>query len=362
MNRILFCISIFFLGFGLLHGQQSDSAQRRYFYQPYAYGSMAMFSPWNVVINGSFDVLQLDGKNRNINELPYGVGMKNVFKNTFVHPGATISQIGWGRWFTTEVLPMNFTKEGAQWLPNYQLHLIGGGMTFRMLQEWYAYQGVSAPGAWAAGTIALYHVLNEAVENEDYVGYNSDPIADLLVFDWLGAVLFMNDDVAEFFSQTLHLTDWSQLPMITFPHGQLGNNGLYYSMKWNIPTSDKWSAWYLMGMSNMAGASYKLDGENSITIGAGVRGKNLYLVDQRVRALTLNLVATGGIFWDKNNSLMASLTASGQQDQTVIVNVYPGVFEVAGISPTIWAAWGSTGTLGIGVGVRSGIGVGYRNR
>ncbi|MBK6291975.1 MAG: hypothetical protein IPF59_09530 [Ignavibacteria bacterium] len=95
------------------------------FYKPLPYGSMSMFTPWGVVLNGSYDVLQLDGKDRRITKLPYGTGFLNVLENTFVHPGATISQIGWGKWLTTEVFPLNFTKEGGQWLPNYQLHLIG---------------------------------------------------------------------------------------------------------------------------------------------------------------------------------------------------------------------------------------------
>lgn len=333
------------------------------FYKPLPYGSMSMFTPWGVVLNGSYDVLQLDGKNRKITELPYGTGFANVLKNTFVHPGATISQIGWGKWLTTEVFPLNFTKEGGQWVPNYQLHLIGGGMTYRMLAEWYDYQGVASPEIWSATTIMFYHFLNEAVENEAYEGYNTDPIADIAIFDWLGILLFTNDDVARFFANDLNMTDWSQLPMITFPHGQLGNNGLYYSLKWNIPGSDEWSAWYYMGMANMAGASYKFNAEHSITVGAGLRGKYLYEVDPRVRLLTLELVPTGGIFWDRNNSLLASLTASGQEDQTVILNVYPGVLQFSDfISPAIWAAWGSSGTYGIGIAIQGGIGVGYRNR
>ncbi len=340
---------------------QTDTAYL--FYNPVDYGSQSMFTPWGVVLNGSYDVLQLDGRDRRIAELPYGIGFENVLKNTFVHPGATISQIGWGKWLTTEVFPLNWTKEGAQWLPNYQLHLLGGGMTYRMLAEWYHYNGVAAPEVWSAATIMFYHLLNEAVENQDYVGYNTDPIADIALFDWLGILLFTSDDVARFFAQDLHMTDWSQIPVITFPHGQLGNNGLYYSLKWNIPGTDQWSAWYLMGMSNLVGASYRYSSEHSITLGAGARGKNLYVVDSTVRLLSLNLVPTAGIFWDRNNSLLASLTASGQEDQTVILNIYPGAFTIAGVvSPAIWATWGSNGTIGVGIAVRGSIGVGYRNK
>lgn len=344
----------------LWHG--STLAQEPYFYRPYDYGSMSMFTPWNVIMNGSYDVLQLDGKNRQIFDLPYGIGFKNVAKNC-LNMGATISQLGWGKWLTTEIFPLNFTKEGGQWLPNYQLHLIGGGMTYRMLSEWYAHHRVAAPNLWAIGTIATYHLLNEAVENEAYEGYNTDPIADIMVFDWLGIVLFSNDDVAQFFAKDLHMADWSNLPMITFPGARLGNNGLYYSLKWSIPgTDDTWSVWYLMGMSNVIGPSYKLDAENSISVGAGMRGKTLYVVNPTVRLLSLNLVPTGGIFWDKNNSLMASLQVSGQEDQTVIAQVYPGVFSLAGIRPAVWAAYGSNGTYGVGIAFQGTIGIGYRDR
>ncbi|CAN5565865.1 hypothetical protein BH10BAC6_BH10BAC6_10090 [soil metagenome] len=337
-------------------------AQEPYFYKPVDYGSMSMFTPWNVVINGSYDIIQLDGKNRHIFDLPYGTGFENVVKNC-LNMGATISQIGWGRWLTTEVFPLNFTKEGGQWLPNYQLHLIGGGMTYRMLEEWFVHNKVAAPGAWAVGTMITYHMLNEVVENEGYVGYNSDPIADLLIFDWLGILLFTSDDVSRFFANDLHMADWSNLPMITFPGARLGNNGLYYSLKWTIPgTEDKWSVWYLMGMSNMAGPSYKFDAENSVSVGAGLRGRTLYTVDPRVRILSLNLVPTAGIYWDKNNSLMASLQVSGQEDQTVIGQFYPGILKLGPISPAVWASYGSNGSVGVGIAFQGTIGIGYRDK
>ena len=321
-----------------------------------------MFTPWNVVINGSYDVLQLDGRDRRLFELPYGIGFENVFENVVKHPGATISQIGWWEFARTELLPLTFSTEGGQWLPNYQLHLIGGGMTYRMLSEWYDYHDVDAPEIWAIGTITVYHLLNEAVEAQDYRGYNTDPIADLLFFDWLGVVLFSFDGVSEFFSETLNMNDWSHLPMITLPNFNLGNNGLYYSLKWQIPGQDQWSVFYLMGMSNMIGASYKIDHENSISVGVGARGENLYVIDPRARVLSTNLVPTGGVFWDKNNSLMASLTASGQRDQTVILNMYPGVFEIAGLRPAIWSAWGLNGTFGVGIAFQGTIGIGYREQ
>lgn len=341
-----------------IHAQKNTA----YFYKALPYGSMSLFTPWNLIINGSYDVLQLDGRNREILNLPYEQGFKNVFRNTFIHPGATIGKLGFGRWITTEILPLNFTVEGAQWLPNYQLHLIGGGMSYRMLSEWYDYHDIAYPKLFAGFTLMSYHLLNEAVENESYAGYNSDPIADLLVFDLLGIALFSSDSVAGFFANTLNMTDWSNLAMITVPSVRLGTNGLYYSLKWHIPDSKKWSIWSLMGTSNMFGLSYKIDGENSITLGGGARGTTLDLVNAEVRLLTLALVPTGGIFWDRNNSLMASLTASGQTDQSIILNLYPDVVHLGDLRPAIWATYGTNNTFGLGTAVVFTIGAGYRNQ
>lgn len=348
-------------------GQDDTTAGREYlYYKPeQTYGSMSMVSPWGLILNGGFDILQLDGKDRRLLSIPYGTGFRSFIDNTFRHPGATISQIGWGNWLATEVLPLNWTRDGARWIPNYQLHLIGSGVSYRMLTEWYDHHGIASPEIWSIATVTAMHVVNEIVENEGYVGYNTDPIADFLIFNTLGIALFMNDDVAEFFSKKMHMTEWSSLPMITFPSGQLGNNGLNYSFKIELPRSDRLRLWGLMGMGTLLGASYVYDKshEHSISIGAGIRGKELINVDPRARVLTVSIVPTAGIYWDRNNSLLASLTVSGQVDQSAILNVYPGVIKISDdISPAIWAAWGSNGTIGFGIGVRGAIGVGYRNR
>jgi hypothetical protein len=331
------------------------------FYRPLDYGSMSMVTPWNVVLNGSFDVLQLDGQDRRLGALAYANGATNVWHN-IIRPGRAIDRLGFWKWVRTEVLPLDFTREGGQWLPNYQLHLIGGGMHYRLLKEWFHAHGVDAPGVWSAGTIAVYHVLNEVVENNAYRGANTDPIADLLLFDIAGPLLFSIDDVATFFARDLQMSDWSHIPVITLPEGRLGNNGLYYAMKWTLPGQDRWSLFYLMGMSNMAGASLKVDSEHSITMAVGARGRRLVDVDPTIHLKTLELVPTGGVFWDRNNSLLASLTASGQADQTIIAHVYPGLVRIGPLQPAFYASWGSSGSVGVGMALRATPGFGWRNR
>jgi hypothetical protein len=351
----------------LASAQERSAEDSTYiYYRPeQTYGSMSMVSPWGLILNGGFDILQIDGKDRRLLSIPYGAGLRGFYDNTFRHPGATISQIGWGNWLTTEVLPLNWTKNGARWIPNYQLHLIGSGVSYRMMAEWYHHQGIASPELWSIATVTAMHIVNEVVENGGYVGYNTDPIADFLIFNTLGIALFMNDDIARFFSEKMHMTEWSSLPMITFPSGQLGNNGLNYSFKVGLPNSTRLRLWGIMGMGTMLGASYVYDrsDEHSISFGAGIRGKELINVDPRARVLTVSIVPTAGIYWDRNNSLLASLTVSGQVDQTAILNVYPGVINISDdISPAIWAAWGSNGTIGFGIGIRGAIGVGYRGR
>lgn len=366
MKRLTIAIAAV-LSISTAAAQEDSVGPREYlYYRPeQGYGSMSMFSPWGLILNGGFDILQLDGKDRRLGAIQYGTGLKSFVKNTFLHPGATISRIGWGNWLTTEVLPLNWTRDGARWVPNFQLHLIGSGVSYRMMTEWYDHQGISSPEIWSIATVTAMHIVNEAVENGDHVGYNSDPIADFLIFNTAGILLFMNDGVARFFSRDLHMTDWSSIPVITFPSGQLGNNGLNYSLKVDLPGSDRLRLWGLMGMGTLLGASFVYDqsNEHSISVGAGIRGKELIEIDDRARVLTVAIVPWGGIYWDRNNSLLASLTVSGQVDQTAILNVYPGVINISDdISPAIWAAWGSNGTIGFGVGVRGAIGVGYRNR
>lgn len=324
-------------------------------------GSMSTVAPWNLVINGAFDIIQLDGKDRRILKKPYGIGFRNVWDNV-TQPGDVIQRIGFWKWMRTEVLPLDVSTEGAQWLPNYQLHLLGGGMSWKLYEEWYRSHGVDGAGWWSAATVMTMHVLNEVVENEDYVGPNSDPIADLLIFDWLGIVLFMNDDVSEFFGRTLNMRDWSAMPMITFPNIELRHNGLNYALQWDIPGTERWHLFYYMGMSNMAGVGYRYDNHHRLTVAAGARGRTLREINPEVRLFTLNLVPTAGIFLDRNRSLLASLAVSPQHDQTAVLQLYPGligedIFPPA-LRPGFWAMIGSGGTWGIGCSINWWPGVG----
>ena len=53
---------------------------------------------------------------------------------------------------------------------------------------------------------------------------------------------------------------------------------------------------------------------------------------------TVDLVPSAGVFWDRHNSLMASLLYANTQTYRLRLNVYPGVLKLAGWSPGLFAA------------------------
>jgi hypothetical protein len=312
------------------------AAQERYFYRNLPYGTEALYNPVYLVLNGSYDIIQHENRSREIFNLPYGQGTANVFRN-LGSPFAMISEYGWGNFIKREVLPLSLNVNDGQWLPNYELHLIGGGMTSVMMSEWYEDHGFSSPMAWSVATVAFYHLLNEAVENGSYEGNNVDPIADVYLFDVGGILLFTAEPVRRFFSETLHLADWSLQPTFALNNGTLQNNGQYFSLKWKFPFSDSYSLFHYFGLRGLIGVSKALDGGDAISVGAGVRAVSLKLLDPEFFLLTTVLKWEVGVFYDRNNSLLASLFVGGSDDNPVTLNIYPGVFRVAGISPGVWA-------------------------
>jgi hypothetical protein len=317
-------------------GAQSYQA---YFYHGYAFGSEATYNPIATIINGGYGILQLGIRDKSPFAVNYRIGWRNVREN-ITHPVQEVKTFGWRTFVTTEIFPTTLVPRGAQYIPNYQNHLIGGGMTYRMLREWYGYHGYSSSAVWATGSWLAYHVLNEVVENNNYLGTNVDPIADLLVFNPLGLLLFSNERVARFFAETLQLRDWSCFPTINPLTGNLENNGQNFSIKWNWPGQQRWSLFYNFGLNGIVGVSYKRANGTSLSAGTGIMARNLRQVerDDAIRSLTAEIVWNIGVFYDREGSLMASLLFSGSRAYKARLNLYPGLVHLAGVSPAVFAA------------------------
>jgi len=332
MTQIKISSLIFIMMLPSVFCQQKEATF--YFYKGQDFGSEAIFNPLTVILNGGFGILQISNRSNRIDDLDFRTGIKNVTYN-LSHPFETISEYGWKNFFNREVFPTSFRLENAQYYPNYTLHLIGGGFTYRAFWEWYKWHDFSFPRIWAFTSWLTYHFLNEVVENNRFEGPNVDPIADIYIFNTLGLLLFSSEKVVRFFGNTLHMRDWSFMPCYAPWSNTIENIGQSFVMKIQLPRLNAWSFFGHWGVHGMGGVSYRYNENNSLSIGGGLVAKELVEVDDTddVRSQTTNLVWTLGFFFDRSNSLLASLILSGTKGYKARLNIYPGLIQIGRLSP-----------------------------
>lgn len=351
--RSLMLSMMFFVNFSVCAGQE------RYYYSGRDYGSEAMYNPLSLILNGSYDIIQLEGHARDFLTYPYRAGARNVLHN-LGSPFSAIARHGVSNFLRREVFPLSFSVGEAQWWPNYQLHLIGGGMTYVATREWFEIHGFAAPALWSIATVSAYHLLNEIVENGSYEGVNVDPIADIYIFDIGGIVLFSFDGINRFFSRELHMADWSMQPSVGFPGWTLQNNGQYFSVKWKLPFSESLHLFYYFGLRGLLGLSQCMENGGAVSVGVGMRATKLQTVDAATNTKTVELHWNVGFFYDRDNSLMASLFLSEYTDNAVTLNLYPGVLPTGDFKPGVWLIYSRTDGVIVGLSTVYTPGIGVR--
>jgi len=212
MHKMAIILTIFFFSLA--------PAQERYFYTGKPYGSEATFNPFTMIINGGFDICQLNQISDRLSDHHFGQ-LANVVLTSIGSPFYTMNKYGWGYLTRTELLPLSFTRNKMQWIPNYQNHLIGGGMLYTKTKEWYDMHGFPVPWLLSSITVMSQHFLNEVMESGPGEEYSADEVIDLYIFDLGGIALFSFDNVNEFFSHTLNFADWSSQATYLFPDGRI---------------------------------------------------------------------------------------------------------------------------------------------
>lgn len=335
--------------------------QTAYFYKGRDYGSEAVYNPVTLILNGGFDMIQVE-RSRDIRKLPIGQGINNVLKN-LGDPFTPVRNYGFWNFVKDQVLPFSVDKRDAQYWPNYTLHLIGGGMSYAAMKEWYEYHNYPAPAALSIATMAAYHIINEAVENGAYEGDNVDPIADVYLFNVGGIILFSSESVKKFFSEKLNLADWSLQPSFCLRTTELHNNGQFFSIKWKLPFFDKWHLFYYFGTNGVGGLSYKYDDGSALSVGLGMAVSELFTVNSSTNKKTVDLVWNVGVFYDRNNSLLASLSLTKKTDYMANLNIYPGVVKIGDFSPGIWMAYTNKDKFIMGITARwAPFGLAYKSK
>ena len=349
------------LGSSLVCGEaraddEAPTDDNHHFYKGYDYGSQSLFSPLFVIWSRGFDVLQLRPKNRNPFSQNWTRNIGNVLGNV-ADPFRAISADGWGTFTKQELLPLSYSSGTARWAPNYSLHLIGGGESYAEMREWFLAHDAGPEVATIFSIASLYTaaIINESIENKDQRGFNTDCLADLLVFDSLGIVLFSIAPVRRFLSSTFILSDWSMQPVISYPHGDLEGMGNFYSLKFPLPFYPRLRLFAYGGFQTLGGASFVIDKGWSISAAAGVRVGNFN--DQKTTVI-VDLQPAGAVFLDKNESLMASVHLSNVPDNTVTLSMYPNAFfhTTPGIGG--FFTYGRDGAVVAGLSFTHGIGLG----
>jgi hypothetical protein len=326
------------------------------FYRGIPYGSEAYNGPLPIMLNKGYDIFQLRQHPRNILSFSYKSTWHYGIRGAFKYPGEAIERFGgWGRFTRVELLPLSFEFRELNWLANYTEHLVGGGLTMRMLDEWYRAHGVPLPRIMAMLNTYAASILNEISEQPNILGHGASGVSDLLFFDIAALLLFQWDQPARFFARTLQTADWSNQASLTLPNKQLQNNGQYFTMK--IPIGLERTRFFLRGgMGAQLGFSRRLNEEHHFSFGVG-GDTEVREVDEVTGHETVSFAPSAGIYYDRNNSLLWSVTMSPAEN-VLAVNLYPGSSSYIPNGMGLWAVFTRRNEIRFGL-VHSGFGFGY---
>ena len=327
------------------------------YWHPTEFGSESQFNPLTGLLNGSFDILRNASYQDSFTGPAYGTGALNVLTN-ITHPFDAISHMGgWGHFVAHEVFPFRgFATQYGQFVPNWFMHGLGEGMLYRKLEDWYAYQGMSHPRVLALLTTTALQFVNEVTENGSFRGPNQDPIADMLIWNPLGLILFSFEPVARFFKGPVMLDYWPGQAVIA--NGlRLTNQGENYAFKvtFGLPIDIRFFAYF--GKEGLFGVSGPLNRHDhlSIAVGPALKGMQQVMVGDGTARMMIpgnQLIWESAVFWDRDESLAVSLIAGLTQQQSVALNVYPGLVSWNGWGFGGFARWGSGEGASAGVTLR----------
>jgi hypothetical protein len=313
-------------------------------------GSDAQFSPLSLLLNGSFDALRLSpDAGRSLTSLKWKNDFENVWDN-LSHPVGSIRAYGWDVFRRQELFNASFSTDDLQFIPNVADHVIGYGMLYAKITEWYDAHGYKSPVLWGVGTSLVYQYVNEMVQNGGVKYVNVDCIADVYIYNTLGFALFSFRDVKGFFSETMHLNDWSLQPLFVLRNHHSENAGQEFVMKYALSFAKRYAPFICWGVNSIAGLSYRYDAHSSVSLGWG---KSITGMTEKKRgeylSATPNFERAAGLFWDTDGSLLTSLIVSGKPPFNVQLNVYPGLVEFHGIKPGCYLGIGKREGLVFGV-------------
>jgi hypothetical protein len=297
-----------------------------YFYKGRPYGTDAYMGPLDVLLNKGYAVAQFNNRNRYI--FDYNYGNRHVW-NSIRHLQGNVERYGgWKKFVGDEIFPLSFRWQEWKWAPNYFGHFLEGGMTYRRLTEWNRAHDVPVPAVTAAVVTMGAAVINEMYAHPGFIDGTAATATDLMFFDPLGIAIFSIDGVASFVSGTLGGNIWASQAALMYD-GELVNNGNNFVLKLPLSPIPRTSLFVRGGLAFTPGLTYhRADGlDVSVAVGGEGRIQN---IDPVTGEETPEIAIGAGVFFDRGGTLLASVIASKAEHRRFVVNVYPGVVDVAG--------------------------------
>jgi hypothetical protein len=311
------------------------------FYRPLTYGSESQFNPISSFINYSLDPLQVPAS---FDDHHFSSRSERVWKD-LVDPGGAIHESGGFRNFVNrQIFPVGPDfGDSIEAVPNYGLHVLGGGMVYRKNAEWFEYHGFRYPRLLAATLAMGSEFVHEVVEKK--TTEPDDPVADILLMRPLGIALFSWEPFARFASERLRMAEWPYQPMLSPRHGEFMNVGESWSLRPPLFGSEVHRPFLFYGLATLVGASHRVTESDSLSWGIGPAVRDADPDDFQYRW-------SGGLFYDRNGSLLASLMLNGTENLAVRLNLYPGALTESRWFPGIFLGIGDDSEISVGLSWR----------
>lgn len=333
----------FFFGVMLLIRVIATSAQEPatvapLFYKPLTYGSDSQFNPISSFINYSLDPLQVPAS---FEDDHFGSRAETVWKN-LTDPASAIREEGGFRNFVNrQIFPVGPDfGDSIEIIPNYFLHFLGGGMVYRKNAEWFEAHGFRYPRALAATLSMASEFVHEVVEKKTTAP--DDEVGDFFFMRPLGIVLFSWDPFARFASEKLGMLEWPYQPMFSPRHGEFMNVGESWVMRPALFGTEKHKPFLYYGMTTLLGVSHRINNSDSISWGVGPAVREADPDDFKYRV-------GGGVFYDRNGSLLASLLVNGTESLAARLNIYPGALVRSRWFPGIYLGVSDHSEVSVGI-------------
>jgi hypothetical protein len=284
------------------------------FYRGQPYGSEAHFNPLTSFINYALDPLQVP---ESFDDDHFGSRLDEVLGNLIDPVDAIEEEGGFKAFVNRQILPIDpgALDDSLEMIPNYALHLLGGGLVYRKNVEWFQAHGYRYPRAYAALTGTLAEILQEVLEKRSTS--SDDEVADVYLFRPAGMLLFNWDAFARFAAHTLRLVEWPYQPMIDPARASFTNAGQSYAARPTFFGAGAHLPFVYFGLTTLFGMSHRTGAADAVSWGVGAA-----IVDADPNEVRMR--TSGGLFYDRDDSLLGSLIVNGTDGLRARLNLYSG--------------------------------------